>query len=340
VDIDVCNDWKQRKLASILRRYDPSDVFNADETGLYWRLLPDKTHALSGDACTGGKKSKERVTVLVCANMTGCEKIPLLVIGKFKKPRCFRGVSCLPTKYEASPKAWMTSLLFEKWLREWDAKNTKEKRKIALFVDNCTAHPQIENLQSIELIFLPPNTTSELQPCNQGIIKTLKSYYRKDMVRRLIRAINDGLTVNNFKITLLEALQIIKKAWDPVTSTCIANCFHKAGFTTPLPADLQEEDDSFQDLDESADEEDPLHGIVLDNPCTFEEYLCDLQCVPLLTSEDIVASFTQAAEGAEESDDAGDPLPIVTFQQAHAGFLALQSFLLHNKGTEPPYHHR
>ena len=60
---------------SILSRYDPSDIFNADETGLYWRLLPDKTHSLSGEVCTGGKKSKDRVTVLVCANMTGVRNI-------------------------------------------------------------------------------------------------------------------------------------------------------------------------------------------------------------------------------------------------------------------------
>ena len=67
-------------------------VFNADETGLYWRLLPDKTHAFRGEVCTGTKRPKDRVTVLVCANMTGTEKCPLLTIGKYKRPRCFRGV--------------------------------------------------------------------------------------------------------------------------------------------------------------------------------------------------------------------------------------------------------
>ena len=48
------------------------------KTGLYWRLLPDKMHAVAGEVCTGGKKSEERVTVLVSANMTGSEKLPLL----------------------------------------------------------------------------------------------------------------------------------------------------------------------------------------------------------------------------------------------------------------------
>ena len=46
MDKDVCEEWMETVLLPVLRRYDPCDVFNADETGLYWRLLPDKTHAV------------------------------------------------------------------------------------------------------------------------------------------------------------------------------------------------------------------------------------------------------------------------------------------------------
>ena len=65
---------------------------NYYETGLYWCLLPDKTHAVSGEICTGGKKSKERITLLDRANMTGTKKLPFLAIAKFKT----RGVSRNP----------------------------------------------------------------------------------------------------------------------------------------------------------------------------------------------------------------------------------------------------
>ena len=47
-------------------------------------------------------------------------------------------------------------------LPEMDTKFTKEKQKVALIIDNCPAHPTIDNLKSIELIFLSPNTTSKL----------------------------------------------------------------------------------------------------------------------------------------------------------------------------------
>ena len=60
VDKDVCKEWKERTVLPILKSYKPEDIFNCDETGLYWRLLPEKTHSVVGDTCTGGKKSKER----------------------------------------------------------------------------------------------------------------------------------------------------------------------------------------------------------------------------------------------------------------------------------------
>ena len=47
-------------------------------------------------------------------------------------------------------------------------KNWTEGRKITMIVDNCPAHPHVEGLQAVELIFLPPNTTSKLQPNGPG----------------------------------------------------------------------------------------------------------------------------------------------------------------------------
>ena len=108
---------------------------------------------------------------------------------------------------------------------EVGCKLTRHNRKIALFIDNCSAHPRVQGLQSIELIFFPPNTTSEIQPCDQGIIQALKVHYRKNMVKRLITAINSGSTAANFKITLLDGLQMLSRVWESVTESTISNCF-------------------------------------------------------------------------------------------------------------------
>jgi len=69
----------------MIKSKNPKDIFNADETGLFYRCTPDKTLAFKSERCSGGKKSKERITLLVGANnMDGSEKLPLSMIGILK----------------------------------------------------------------------------------------------------------------------------------------------------------------------------------------------------------------------------------------------------------------
>ena len=82
----------------------------------------------------------------------------------------------------ANKKAWMTSQIFTELLAAWDLYLTKVNRKILLLVDNCTAHPHVSTLKNIQLELLPPNTTPLIQPMDQGIIKNLKTLYRKELV--------------------------------------------------------------------------------------------------------------------------------------------------------------
>ena len=164
--------WTETTLPTILSRYPLESIFNADEFGLFYQCLPNKTLHLKWEECSGGKHSKIRLTGLAAGNAYG-ERLPMFVIGKANKPRCFKGVRNLPCRYRAQRKSWMTAELFEEWVRELDRKFSAAKRKIALIIDNCTAHPHVEQLASIELIFLPPNTTSHMQPMDQGVIRAL-----------------------------------------------------------------------------------------------------------------------------------------------------------------------
>ena len=61
VNQEVCTDWKENVLQPLLEKYSPDNVFNTDETGLYWCLLPDKTHSVVGEKCTGGKSFDEYI---------------------------------------------------------------------------------------------------------------------------------------------------------------------------------------------------------------------------------------------------------------------------------------
>ncbi|XP_022782963.1 tigger transposable element-derived protein 6-like [Stylophora pistillata] len=155
------------------------DRFKADITGFMWKATLTQTLNVRGEKCTGGKKSKERVTVLVAYNQDGTEKLSLLVIEKYARPRCFRNsnMNLLPVTYESQKKAWMDSVLFEKWVRQLDRQMRVANRHIFLSVDNCTSYVIVNGLTNAKVIFFPPNCTSKLQPADLGIIQTVKFHY-------------------------------------------------------------------------------------------------------------------------------------------------------------------
>ena len=125
---------------------------------------------MKGEKGGRGKHSKIQLTGLAAANMAG-EKLPMFVIKKSKKRRCFKHIRSLPLSLpRGQNKSWMNFELFEEWVREQDKNFEKEGRKVALIIDNCPAHHSLKNLKSIHLYFLPPNTTSALQPMDQGMI--------------------------------------------------------------------------------------------------------------------------------------------------------------------------
>ncbi|CAG8803992.1 16140_t:CDS:2 [Gigaspora margarita] len=69
-----------------------------------WKMMPDQMLASKP---VKGKKIKDRITVLLCTNTTGTDKLEPLVIGKSPKPHCFKGVQRenLGVTYDASKKA-------------------------------------------------------------------------------------------------------------------------------------------------------------------------------------------------------------------------------------------
>ena len=84
---------------------------------------------------------------MVAANMIGTEKLKLMVIGKSAKPRCVSGVKSLPVDYENNKKAWMTSSIYESWLRKLDRRFVNQKRKMLMFVDNSISSEEYRRLE-------------------------------------------------------------------------------------------------------------------------------------------------------------------------------------------------
>ena len=96
IDTTTVDDCK-KNLPALCEGYWPEDIINMDETGLFFRETTNKSfhakgevldlefcfssHLSKGEDYTGGKQSKERITLALTASMMG-EKLETLVIGK------------------------------------------------------------------------------------------------------------------------------------------------------------------------------------------------------------------------------------------------------------------
>jgi hypothetical protein len=123
---------------------------------------------------TRSSKDSGKITVLLRVNSDGSDKHVPTVIGKSPKPRCFKDIKKLHSKYHANNKAWMTTDFFL-FMFSLDASMGAQSRNILLFVDNCAAHPNDTSfVRNVKVIRYPTNCTSVLQPLDLGVIKCYK----------------------------------------------------------------------------------------------------------------------------------------------------------------------
>ena len=66
----------------------PDQIFNTDETGLFFKMTPERTLASRTDATSrhGHKQRKDRVTILLTCSWAG-HKLKPLMVGKARSPR-------------------------------------------------------------------------------------------------------------------------------------------------------------------------------------------------------------------------------------------------------------
>ncbi|XP_062104805.1 ARS-binding protein 1-like [Humulus lupulus] len=108
------------------------------------------------------------------------------------------------------------------------ADNSLATKNILLILDNFTAHGKKENyppLRHTKAMFLPPNSTSKIQPCDMGIIRKFKGYYRQRFNRQLLKQIDDHV-LEPSKLSVLNGIVNAIVAWSiDVKPQIIANCF-------------------------------------------------------------------------------------------------------------------
>jgi hypothetical protein len=290
------NITQMEHVRQLCTKYEERDILNMDETGLNWKRTPDRT--LATKSHSGTKKSKDRITIALTSNADGSEKFEPWVIGKSENPRCFSKINRrnLRIIYRFNESKWMTGLICEEYLRWLNNKIRGEGRKVLLLMDNFSGHELavqlvggLQGLSNVRIAWLPPNTTSEWQPMDQGIIASFKLQYRKQWIAFMVREYeaekNPQKTVN-----LLKAIQWTRVAWETlVTPTTIQRCWVKSTLIKK-PQEPVVEDNQVTDR---AELQAQIAQLPIENPLPLNEFLNPNEEAVIDEDEDIFASVVE-----------------------------------------------
>uniref|UniRef100_A0A8C4Q6N4 HTH CENPB-type domain-containing protein n=1 Tax=Eptatretus burgeri TaxID=7764 RepID=A0A8C4Q6N4_EPTBU len=237
VDYEAAEKFKA-KFVKIVAEYHPDQIFNADETGLFWKKLPHKTYLMKEEKrASAVRQSKDRITLMFCSNASGDFRCKPVLVYKSKCPRALKGVSIplLPVVWMHNSKAWMTQVLLHKWYFSHFQNEVKLylisrglPPKGILFLDNAPGHPL--NLQEFsesnpdfKVVYFPQNTTSTLQPMDQGVIAQFKCLYTRNLLRRMLHEGDTPDTIRTFwkNYNIRIAIQLISSCWKEIKNSTL-----------------------------------------------------------------------------------------------------------------------
>ncbi|DAZ94057.1 TPA: hypothetical protein N0F65_010096 [Lagenidium giganteum] len=177
VDRKAC-EKAMNALSLATTEYALNDFFNCDEAGFRSRQP------------TAIRREKDSSDYHFCNKRYGkTERLPPYFIGRSPKPQRFdsRSPKELGYKYDNNSSSWMKWPLSKARLQRINANMQSQNRSILLLLDNASVHKPSKTaaqpeLSNVKLQFLPPNTTSRLQPHDAGVIASVKARFKRKLI--------------------------------------------------------------------------------------------------------------------------------------------------------------
>ncbi|KAG6623051.1 ars binding protein 1 [Phytophthora cinnamomi] len=289
-------------------KYEPKDVFAVEETPVLY-TMPPVQNALED----GRMRCKKRFVVSLAANADGSEKLQPLFVSHHEHPKCFRKKTAEQhgLHYFWNNKAWMTGVIFSRWLQRLDFAMANQKRRILLFINDMPSHVVAHlDLKNIVVFILTPAVMQMLNPITSRVVTTFKKRFRRYHLRHAIDK-SEAAKSTMFDVDVLQAMKWAAASWDEITTETIKRAW--------IPTQLVRNRVGMDDHDLLQEEEEVLLDTELEhlmlflrlaNPVPMMEYLNDETMSDYPVHEDkfdVVSNVCEVPE--DEVDDTIEESP-------------------------------
>ncbi|KAF5098955.1 hypothetical protein D0Z00_001821 [Geotrichum galactomycetum] len=258
------------ELQRMLAPFAPRDCFNADETGLFWKLTPAESHELSAAPHHPPPPPRDRISLVLTCNADASEPLAIWAVGCSRTPHSFvrrPAVTTLGIIWRHNPTALVTLREFMAYLRWFDekmARHQQQPRRVALILTTTTLHraavalldKKRQALVNTTIVWVVPVPTSARipshssrdiahQPLDYGITHALKTQWRRLWLQYILAQYNSSTSLSLSSVLdyyhLHKALTWLHVAWtehlsDAVVRTGFAHAAgeHDQPGTVPL----------------------------------------------------------------------------------------------------------
>ncbi|XP_051934853.1 tigger transposable element-derived protein 1-like isoform X3 [Hippocampus zosterae] len=301
--------------------YKPEQVFNMDETALYWKSISSRTTIMDeGARASGFQAPKDRLSLIMCVNAAGYMIKPALIC-KSKNPRSLKNKNknLLPVYWMHNPRGWISKVLTCDWFYHCFIPAVKVylvqagfEFKVLLLMDNTGGHTLNLSHKGVRIEFLPRNAAPSFHPMAQGIMRAFKALYARNILRHLVEAMSFDETFTPETCwrdyTMARCLQNIQKAVKEMKKETVNACWGK------LWPDCVQNDVGFSPdqiclsaVSEAVELAKLLRGECF-NGVTRDDIndLIDTHANPL-TNEDLIEITKAKGEEEEEAEAGADP---------------------------------
>ncbi|CAI5701799.1 hypothetical protein KXD40_002981 [Peronospora effusa] len=191
--------YEQRiqKVRDLLLTVSPTCIWNLDELILRHRT----TSARLDSVVNMDARSLERISVAMAMSASG-EKLHMQAVGKDSNPDSLKDVDTLTSygiQYRDQCRAAHDAHTISDFIQAMNQEATSRKQVWYLVLNSCTAHVAAAHalnpsgsfrngfrLESIVLLFMPPGPSGDAQPFHQGILRSFKLRFRREMLQTLL----------------------------------------------------------------------------------------------------------------------------------------------------------